>query len=131
MNKKEELIKVIIANADGTPSVSVIENKLEVFQEIVGGLIEVVDLGGGVLAIINEEGKLINLPPNFGFAQHYGDQFYFDIIMGNVIFVADIRTEEGLEFRSLTEEERDYAMHTYIVGKGMLELITENPDIEH
>lgn len=119
MTKKEEFIEVIQVNTDGLPVRKTIKNELETFQKIIGGYIEVVDLGG-VLAIIHDEGKLINLPPNFGFTIDYDGQTYVDIIMGNVIFTADFMTEDGLEFRSLTEEEIEIAMSTYAKGKKIL-----------
>lgn len=117
--KKEEFITVIQADTDGIPVRKSIKNDLETFQNIVGGYIEVVDLGG-VLAIIHDEGKLINLPPNFGFTINYDGQTYLDIIMGNVIFVADFMGEDGKEFRSLTEEEIEIALITYAKGKKIL-----------
>jgi len=41
-----------------------IENKLESFQELVGGYIETVGLSGGRVLIVNEEGWYKNLLPN-------------------------------------------------------------------
>jgi hypothetical protein len=117
--KKEEYVTVLQVNTDGLPQKKVIKNELETFQKIVGGYIEVVDFGG-VLAIIHDEGKLINLPPNFAFTIEVGNETYFDIIMGNVIFIADFEGEDGKEFRSLTFEEMDVALSIYAQGKKML-----------
>lgn len=73
-----------------------IDNTLEDLQALVGGYIETAPMGGGFLAICNEEGRLINLPQNMlGFA---GD-----------IFICKANPEEG-EFESLTDEEIKWAM---------------------
>ena len=72
-----------------------IENKLEVIQDLVGGLIEYVDLSqDGVEMIVNEEGKIYNLDYNlqatllFRATHLYKD----DYICGDVVIV---RTENG------------------------------------
>ena len=54
-----------------------ISDSLANLQNIVGGPIEVVNLGGGVLMICNEEGKLSGLENNF--------MMPGDIILGTVI----------------------------------------------
>lgn len=55
---------------------------LENLQKIVGGHIETVYLGGLIL-IVNEEGKLLGLEPNFRLDQGA----FADVIMGTAIVV--------------------------------------------
>lgn len=111
-SKKEKNINVVRLDANGFPVVETVENDLKTFQKVVGGLIEVVPFGK-ILCIINEEGKLLELAPNFAFpVTEYEDRLYFDVIMGDVIFVGD----DGMEFRGLTDEE--VADTLLIVSKG-------------
>ena len=64
--------------------------KLEEMQKYVGGLIEIIPLDGagleGKLLVVNEEGKLINLPFNFlatvEWVKYYGDT---DFVSGDAI----------------------------------------------
>ncbi len=44
-----------------------IENRLEDFQQLVGGYIETVTVNEELILIVNEEGKLKGLPGNFPF----------------------------------------------------------------
>ena len=57
-------IKVIIVETNKEPYITEIENTLEKLQEIVGGFIDIVEIENGVDLIINDEGKINNLPPN-------------------------------------------------------------------
>lgn len=47
------------------PKVIEIDGSLESMQKIVGGYIETFPLDGPILIVLNEEGKLMNLPLNF------------------------------------------------------------------
>ena len=124
--KKEKMIKVLRLNAGEAPEVEVIENKLEAFQGIVGGLIEVVGFKN-VLCIINEEGKLLDLKPNFMFPlYHTEDKQYFDVICGDVVFVGD----DGAEFRSLTEQELEQAFLTIMEGKIIMNKFIRTGQLE-
>jgi hypothetical protein len=71
-----------------------IDNTLEVLQKEVGGYIQVCYLDNGLLAIVDEEGKLKDLPYNV-IIPNYG------IINGNIIFARD----GGEDFTSLTDED--------------------------
>lgn len=57
-----------------------IEDRLETYQELVGGHIETVMLNHGVVMICNEEGKYMGLHPNIAIGR--------DIVVGNVVFVS-------------------------------------------
>lgn len=72
-------MKVVIKKVGEQAQVTEIENTLEALQGIVGGYIEVVAVGGEVLMICNEEGKLNGLEYNFKLGN--------DFIVGNVLFV--------------------------------------------
>lgn len=60
----KEKIKILIVEPYKEPYIKEIEHKLEKMQEIVGGLIEFVELGENVDLICNEEGKIHNLEIN-------------------------------------------------------------------
>jgi hypothetical protein len=69
VNPATEQIQVVVIEPMKKPYKKTIENTLEAQQKLVGGYIEIVQMGktetGGSLAItLNEEGKLIGLPYN-------------------------------------------------------------------
>lgn len=93
-DQKEGLIRVIIVEPLEPPRVAVIKNILEDMQEIVGGLIEEIDLDEEAVLVCNEEGKINNLKAN----RRVGN----DVIAGT-FFIA---REDGSEYlRSLTDEQ--------------------------
>ena len=94
--KKEKNIKVVIVEPSKPARVEVIENTLSNLQSIVGGLIECIREDGFDI-IINEEGKFIDLEPNFGI---YEGQ---DYVAGTAIF-AGVDYDEG-EFKSLSDQQ--------------------------
>lgn len=83
----------VIKEPGNKPYKKEVEDKLEIWQEIVGGYIEVVNLTDTILIVCNEEGKIKGLDINFA--------WHHDIIVGTVCFVG----EDGEEFRSLTDNE--------------------------
>ena len=122
---KESIIKVLKIAPHEPPEVIFLENKLEVLQTAVSidadyrGLIEIISLSENVVIICNEEGKLINLPPN----RHLGS----DILCG-VFYIAG-QNRDG-DLTSLTEAQiitytehfkepedipEDQVMHTIII----------------
>lgn len=75
-----------------------VEDDLKTYQDIVGGYIEgIATTSRGVLIFGNEEGKLLNLEPNFG--------IHGDLIVGTVFAVRD--NYDG-EFDSVTQEDIDW-----------------------
>jgi hypothetical protein len=92
---KEKVIKVIIVEPNKVARVEEIENTLSNLQSIVGGHIECIRMDGHDI-IINEEGKLLDLEPNFGL---YGGK---DYVAGTAIFTG-VDYAEG-EFKSLSFE---------------------------
>ena len=90
-NKK---IRILYKEVGKDPEVRFIENTLEAKQKLVEGLIEVVPYDD-VLIICNEEGKILNMPPNL--------VFEYDYIAGNCFVIGD--DYKNADFKSLTDEE--------------------------
>jgi hypothetical protein len=94
--KKEKNIKVVIVEPSKPARIEIIENALSNLQSIVGGYIDCIREDGFDI-IINDEGKFIDLEPNFGI---YDGQ---DYVAGTAIF-AGVDYEEG-EFKSLSDQQ--------------------------
>lgn len=77
-------IRVLVKEPGRLSEVRDIENKLEVFQTIVGGHIEALRIRDDLCCYINEEGKLLNLRPNFVIGRQYVSKV--DIIVGPAVF---------------------------------------------
>lgn len=92
--KRPDVLKVLLKRVGKEPEVVEIKNNLETKQELVGGLIEVVQYDD-VIIICNEEGKVLGLPPNL--------IFELDYIAGDCFIVGD-DYEHG-DFKSLTDDE--------------------------
>ena len=58
---------------------------LEELQEFVGGYIEIVRLGGNKMMVINEEGKIHNLPLNIKATSIIQLKGRNDVIVGNAL----------------------------------------------
>jgi Domain of unknown function (DUF3846) len=92
--EKEKFVRVLICKAGETPKVKMIENTLANLQKFVGGYIEVSYAVEGITMIINEEGKIQNLNPNFIIRS-------FDVIVGDVLFIGSADEE----FASISDDE--------------------------
>lgn len=92
--EEKEKIRILYKEVGKEPQIMFIDNTLEAKQELVGGLIEVVPYED-VLIICNEEGKLLNMPPNL--------VFEYDYIAGNCFVIGD--DYKNADFKSLTDEE--------------------------
>lgn len=57
-------MKVMVIPENGSPYSADIPNELQPIQDLIGGYIEVVPLWRGVVALVDEEGKLKNRAPN-------------------------------------------------------------------
>ena len=71
-----------------------INNTLEDLQNEVGGYIQTCNLGNGLIAIVDEEGVLKDLPANTIIP-------YYGVIRGNIVFARD----DGEDFTSLTDKD--------------------------
>lgn len=78
-----EMIRVVYKKPGRTPRMSLIRNELKALQDRVDGYIETVSLMDNIVMVVNEEGKLKKMQPNF----LYG----FDTIVGPAVFVATER----------------------------------------
>lgn len=96
-------MKVLVKKVGKKPEVREIEDKLEVYQKIVDGYIEVIPFAENVLCICNAEGKLNNLPANF--------ILFDDVIVGDVIFISASGEDFcGLDERQIKLIERIFQM---------------------
>lgn len=66
---------------------------MKAFQEVVGGCIEVINLGNGLIGVIDEDGRIKDKKANI---DYYGSD-----IRGTVVITA----ADGESFRSLTTSE--------------------------
>lgn len=95
MAKKEANIKVIIVEPNKPARVETIANELKTLQGLVGGYIECIKTEDFDI-IVNEEGKLHELEPNFHI---YNGQ---DYVAGTAVFAA-VNHKIG-EFKSLNDK---------------------------
>lgn len=89
MSKNQSKASGVKISTDGTSKVVIFENRfitLKEMQEIVGGYIEFIYLPNNKILVVNEEGKLNNLPVN-----EIATFIYFpiirDVIVGNVLLI--------------------------------------------
>lgn len=94
-------IQAVVIEVGKLPKYVMIENTLEAFQKLVGGYIEVVRMDGGVNAVINEEGKLLELEPNIAL-RHGGTGQVVDYIAGTAVLVSV--DDEG-DFASIEDRQ--------------------------
>ena len=83
-------IRVLVKEPGKPSEVREIENTLEAFQAIVGGHIEALRIRDDLCCYVNEDGKLLNMRPNFVLGRQYVSKV--DIIVGPAVF---FRSEEG------------------------------------
>ena len=88
-------IRILYKEIGKAPKMMTIDNTLKAKQKLVGGLIEVVQYDENVVLVCNEEGKLLNMPPNL--------IFDYDYIAGNCFVIGD-DYKRG-DFRSLSFKE--------------------------
>ena len=86
----------------------VIDGSLKTLQDLVGGNIEPITLNGRSVLLVNEEGKLNGLEPNFFLPARN------DMIVGTALFVGT----QGEEFTDISQEDADTigTFMTYLVG---------------
>lgn len=90
------MIRAVIKQINKPPKLCSIEDKLEAYQKAVDGYIEVVPIGHGVLAIVDECGILNNKQFNLTIEGYQ--------LFGTVLFVSS----EGENFGSLSEAQINY-----------------------
>lgn len=107
----KNVIKALLIEPGGEPTKIAFTDDLDKYQKLVGGLIEVVKLQDrngptGILAIVNEEGRIRGLEP-CGWLEYGAGEW----LVGPVLFVRDA----GDEFGSLKDE--DYAVIEECFGR--------------
>jgi hypothetical protein len=93
---KKDTLRVVVIEPGLSAEIKEVNHDLKSLQALVGGYIEHVHYKGDLGFLINEEGKLIGLPPN-------RISYYGDVLVGTVVI---IKTCEG-EFCSLSEAEAE------------------------
>lgn len=97
-------MKIVLKKVNQDPEVMEIAPNLKVYQNLVGGLIDCMDIENDISIVFDDEGKLkgkdINLIVSKG--------AWTDFIVGDLFFIG-IDKEEG-EFVSLTDEQIEYIM---------------------
>ena len=88
-------MRVLLKEPGKDPRTMIIPNDLGILQQLVDGYIETHTLTDGLVMIVNEEGKLKGLEPNF-----YVDRLK-DTILGTAIFCG----EDGEEFTDIVEHD--------------------------
>lgn len=84
-----------IIRVDGTQEQLDHRPSLKEAQEITGGYIELVRVGGNKTLVVDEEGKIKNKPTNRVITTTYGSQIYGGYIVGNVIVLEGWKTVGG------------------------------------
>ena len=100
------MIKVVILYPNKTPQITEIEDDLLAYQKIVDGYIEAVHIGHELTAIVNEEGKLLGMTPNFSIG--------YTTIVGPAVIVRD---RGDVCYESLTDKQIDEALQIYNEGR--------------
>lgn len=88
-------IKILFIKPGEKPEVMEVEDKLESYQKLVGGYIEMVYLTDDVALICNEEGKIMGLKNN----RNFNLPHFKDCVVGNIVIVG-VDDDSG-EFVSL------------------------------
>ena len=89
-------MRVVIKKPGKMAEARDVANTLESFQSLVGGYIETVYLTNHLIMIVNEEGKLLDLPNNF--------TWHNDPIKGNAVFVG-VKDDEFVDIDSGLEAD--------------------------
>jgi len=91
-NKTTRTIKALLIEPMKEPRVIEIEQKLESYQEQVGGYIEALTISDDVVILVNEEGKLRGMTPN--------RRLNGDVLVGNILIVG----RKGEDFCGLSDK---------------------------
>lgn len=94
-------IRVLVKEPGRLSEVRDIENTLEAFQAIVGGHIEALRIRDDLCCYVNEDGKLLNMRPNFVIGGQYVSKV--DIIVGTAVFFRAEDNEDSEISLTLTD----------------------------
>ena len=91
MARESCLLAIILPTEDGKkPYIKNVSNSLDALQAEVGGYIEVVSIATDMIAVVNEEGRLLGLP----------DNRYISGLVGNAVILSSKISGDG-EFTGL------------------------------
>ena len=101
-------MRIVVKKVNEFPEIKEIKGTLENLKEIVGGYIECIDVFDGVICVCNEEGKLLNLPPNFLFMGDYiaGDVFFCAGAEEEFVSLSDNQTQDIMTVMTAVEKAR-------------------------
>ena len=109
----ENRIRVVIVEPMKEPRIAMIDNTYETHRDLVGGIIQTVHIfNDNACVVCNDEGKLMNLPPNRYIRDDRGVPC--DVLCGTFFVVGT----QGDEFSSLTEKQAEHYKNMY--SKEML-----------
>jgi len=94
-------MRILVVEPERRPEVREIDDSLKAMQQIVGGLIQPIYLDDSVALVCNDEGKLMDLPPNRGLWDKDGQ--IYDIVFGT-FFLCGVPADSD-HFTSLTTEQ--------------------------
>ena len=101
-------MRVIVKDPGKSPVQITIDGSLQSLQRLIGGYIEHVRFTGDVGILVDEEGKLKGLAPNF-FLPAIEDE-----LVGTVVFVG----EDGEEFVDVSENDAQLIMKAFEIPIG-------------
>ena len=94
-------MRVLVVEPEQRPEEKEIDDSLTAMQKIVGGLIQPIHLDNSVVLVCNDEGRLMDLPPNRGLRDKNGQMY--DIVFGT--FFLCNSPADCYHFTSLTAEQ--------------------------
>lgn len=119
LEKKKDSIRVVIVEPMKEPRIAMIDNTYETHRDLVGGIIQTVHIfNDNACVVCNDEGKLMNLPPNRYIRDDRGVPC--DVLCGTFFVVG---TQDD-DFSSLTEKQA--AQYKNMYSKEMLISIPKN-----
>jgi len=99
-------IKAILIKPNFIPKIIEIEDDLRTYQKLVDGYIEPIHIGRELTALVNEEGRLLGMTPNFSIG--------YTTIVGPAVIVRD---RGDVTYESLTDEQITEVMEIYSEGR--------------
>lgn len=110
MMKKVKKVRAIVCEPNKAPRVEMIEETLESWQNLVDGIIQVIyPHDDDTCIILNDEGKLENLPANRALRDQNGN--IYDVIVGTFAIVR--APEDSENFESLTDQQLSKYLKQY------------------
>lgn len=109
INPTSDEILIVVVEPNKKPYKKIIRNDLKEMNEVVGGYIEIINIGkaerGATIALtVNEEGKIIGLPVNRAIVG-------FDILVGTFFITAYNMQGDNI---SLTEKEANHFIRRFM-----------------